>query len=181
MSAIKWSFWCSRVGYRWTQFANLPGPWRNMQSLTPARWPRSWLTTTRFGTMKCWKTCDELVVVDRLPQCLRDFTGDIVLDLQDVVQSPVVGFAPDHKSTVGAHQAGGHAHRRTGFAQAPIQDIGHAQGFCDIGNRDLLALVVKRRCGRRHPKAGNLAEPIDEFFGHSVGKIFLVHRLAGQV
>src|ERR1700731_3776182 len=111
MSAIKWSFWCSRAGNRWTRFANLRAPWRNMQSLILARWPRSWLTTTRFGTTKCWKTSNESGVVDRLPQCLRDFTGDIVLNLQGVVQSPVVGFGPDHKSVVGAHQAGGDAHR----------------------------------------------------------------------
>ena len=79
------------------------------------------------------------------------FTGDVVLHFQGVVQPPVVGFGPDDKSIIGAHQSGGDAHGGTRFSQAPVQDIGNTQGFCDVGDRNLLTLEIEGGRRGRYP------------------------------
>src|SRR5207244_1318950 len=69
------------------------------------RWARQW----RYAS---WRAVSWLVVrsgLDGCPERFRYFAGDVVLDHQDVVEWPVVGFRPDNVPAVCTNQPRVHA------------------------------------------------------------------------
>ena len=88
---------------------------------------------------------------------------------------PVIGFRPDNVTAVRADQPRGDPKPRARFSHAPIQYVSDTQRFGDLGDGNLFALEIERGRGSRHPQARDLAEPVDQFLGHAVGELLVVH------
>jgi hypothetical protein len=72
------------------------------------------------------------------------------------------------------------AHPVSGPADAALQDVGDVQFLCNLRDLNLLALEGKRRRARDHEQVSDLAELVDQLFGHAIGEV-LLRRVAAHV
>ena len=92
----------------------------------------------------CGRRLGHALVEQRDLQRTDDGTGDVVLNLEDVVDLAVVGLGPDVEAVVGTDELRRYAQDVAGLAHAAFEYVGDAERLGDIGDGDLLALEEKR-------------------------------------
>ncbi len=75
-------------------------------------------------------------------QCRDDFADDLVLDLETIVEPPVVGLRPDGMSGLDVNQFRLDAQVSVRPAHATLQNIAYAQGISGV-----LGIQVAHRVG----------------------------------
>ncbi len=111
-------------------------------------------------------------------QHLDDCCGDVVLNLEDVLQFAVIGRGPEMITVVGADQLHRHPNGVAGFADAAFKHVRDPERLRDLGDRDLFTLEVERGGAGRHSQVGASGDEVDEFLGNPVRKVLLVLLLA---
>ncbi len=82
---------------------------------------------------------------ERHLQAIGDGTGNLVLDVEDVLQLAIVAVRPELESVRRVHELHGHAHPIARSADAALQDRGNAQFAGD------LLKIARAGCGTKTP------------------------------
>ena len=102
---------------------------------------------------------------------------DLRLDLEDVLQLPVEGLAPD-LHTARVDQLRGHAELITRLAYAPLQHVVHTQECADPLDPIVTPLERERGGAPDHIEPGRSCEPIEDLLGDAVAEILIVGVIA---
>ena len=108
------------------------------------------------------------------PQHREHRARDLILDLEDVFDLPIIAFGPHTLACGAAHELGGNPQMITRLAYAAFEDGCYHELASDRGNIDGLAFEGKRRRPGDHVQSRSLGEQINEFLGKTIGKVFLV-------
>jgi hypothetical protein len=109
-----------------------------------------------------------------------DDIGNVVLDAEDILQSPIATFGPNASSGGGFNELSGDTHRASGLLQAASYDVCDAKlaaHFCDI------EAFVPRRFGGRvgdYEQITETRKPGDDALCNSIRKVRLA-RVAGVI
>jgi hypothetical protein len=108
------------------------------------------------------------------PQVLRDSSGYVCLDLEDVVEPAVVALRPEMLVRVGLDELYGDSHPIPAPADASLEHRVDVQFGPDVAERLLSLLVRVDRGPRDDPKTGDPGEDRDDLLGHPVGEVRVV-------
>jgi hypothetical protein len=112
--------------------------------------------------------------------CRDDVVADFILELEGVLEAPVVALRPDVAVGQRVDQLHGHAHAVTRLAHAALDDVPARQLAGDGARVDTAALVGVGRLSRNDPQARRGLQPREQIFDDAVRQIALL-RLSGQV
>ena len=113
----------------------------------------------------------ELRGLDLHAQRLEDLGGNIRLQIQDVVDLPIVPCAPHMESGRGVDQLGGDEDALVGRTGAALDHVAHAELPGDLVDVGRLALVRERRIPGDHEEVTELREPGGHVFGDPVRQV----------
>jgi hypothetical protein len=94
------------------------------------------------------------------PEPLGDGTGNLILDVKDVLHLTVVALGPQLEAIPGVNELHGDANPVAGSTNAALEHVRYPQHHSDLADLGRLALERKRRRAGRHPQAFHLAERI---------------------
>ena len=86
---------------------------------------------------------------DRRAHGAGDALGDLVLEVEEVVDDAVVAVGPEMRAGNGVDELRGDAHPVAGLAQAPFEDVAHAEGARDLAHVDRRGPYRHRRSSAR--------------------------------
>src|SRR5262249_58558046 len=86
---------------------------------------------------------------------LRDGTGDLLLERQDVGDGAIVSLGPEVPPTGHIDELDSNSQPLAGLADAALHDPGDAKDATDFGDVPRLALELERRRPTRHVQRGN--------------------------
>ena len=96
--------------------------------------------------------------------------GDLVLQVEDVLERAVESVGPEMRAGLGFDQLAGDARRVAGLAHAALEHIAHAEFAPDLLDVDRLALVDEARIARDHEQPVDARKPGDDVLDHAVGR-----------
>ena len=107
-------------------------------------------------------------------QLLHHRLRDVVLHGEDVVELAVVRLRPQRLVLRRLDELGGDAHALSSLAHAAGQHVGDLQLLRRRRHVDLLALEGAGRRARRHAKALDLGQHVEQFLGQPVGEVLVL-------
>ena len=113
-------------------------------------------------------------------QRIRDLLGQIVLDVEEVGRSSIVGLGPDVRSVVRIDQLRGHPETVRRAAHASLENRRDAQRIADRGRSEVGSLEREARSTGLHIQAFEPRQRMEKLFRQAIAEI-LVLRLAGHV
>ena len=109
-----------------------------------------------------------------------DARGDLVLQLEDIVERAFETVRPEMRPGRGIDELPGDAHPVRGLAHAAFQHVAHAQLATDLLHVDRPALVGEARIARDDEQPANARQRRDDVLHHAVGEVLLL-GVAAQV
>ncbi len=93
--------------------------------------------------------------------------GDLILNLEYVLQRAVIVFTPHHLILLGVSQIDRHADAIACLADVAVDDIAHTQLRGDLAGSNLPALVHKGRIARDHEQVVKLGQVGGDVLGEA--------------
>ena len=103
-----------------------------------------------------------------------DGEGDLVLDLEDVLETPVETLRPQVRAVPHIDELGSDAQPVAGLAHAPLDDGPDVQSTADLTHVLILALEGEGRGPRHHAQALHLGQGVDDLLGNTVAEELLL-------
>src|SRR5262245_57541511 len=107
-------------------------------------------------------------------QLLNHIGSDLVLDLEDVVELPVVSLRPNLETVRGVDELGRDPHLVADLAYRSLKNVRDPQLPGDFRNADVLPLERERRRASHDLELVDLREQVQELLGDTIGEVFLV-------
>ena len=111
---------------------------------------------------------------ERNAQSLADAAGDLVLDLENILEFAVIPFSPNRMAGLGLHELGGNAQPVAGRRKLPLSTQAALSSRPTWGPVIGFAAVNQHGCPREDLQLFDLRQLRNDVFGHSVAEILVI-------
>ena len=111
-------------------------------------------------------------------QRLSDAAADVILDIEDVLELPIISFGPDRVAGACLHKLHSNADAVAHSPQASIEQILRVQLLTNFRRSHTLVPVGQHRGPRKQPQPSYFGQFGGDIFGHAVPEVLLLFGAA---